>query len=582
MKNNTIINKLIELHSIKNEWWFLAKLEKRIEKSQLKVEKKDSKQSDYRTFTSRAVSDQQSADLLHNMPIYDYIPLSKEARNSVFYLKEAWKRFWKIDELDRKIYEVVEDAADLWSWILYTWWKIEKRKVSEPKYDSWDLVFEDNERLEYYWLYSEFIPIENFYADWISIEKSNEVIWIKYWDKEEFIKAHNLNKLYKNLNNIPWLEAYIESYKKIPKIKSSISEDTLVQELRYYNKSEDKLIILANWVEVYNTPIPHKHKDLPFVKFDNHKYRDRFIQMWNYEMLDEHEKYIDAIRSQSVDVTKANIGFNAIPTDSDFSPTMTKVWPFNFIEMEDPKEIRHIGNTIQPSQLWDLENRAANDIIVLTWVDYRQQLLWPTWETAKKTNSRNEAQQKRTNKILKKNSFDFYNRLAKLRLADLQFLSEIDKLELPLKWYNQNNWEFEKVNNWYWLFTIPKWWIKGKFDIVLQTESLLWNSTEKDKENYLNFFQIFWNLKDENQKSVINQTKMVEIAWQKIWVDTDTLLEKEVTNKDWKQIIEELKALDKWQDLNSNTPSNPNFIPWANRANDSWWVNVIGGGNTAI
>ena len=98
---------------------------------------------------------------------------------------------------------------------------------------------------------------------------------------------------------------------------------------------------------------------------------------------------------------------------------------------------KHIGNNIQPSQLWDLENKASNDIIVLTWVDYKQQLVGAVWETAKKTNSRNTAQQKRTNKILKKNSFSFYNRLAKLRLADMQFINTIADEVIPLKWNNQ-------------------------------------------------------------------------------------------------------------------------------------------------
>lgn len=581
MNNKNIIDKLIELHSIKDEWGFIWKLESRIEKSQLKIKQKDNQQSDYKTFTSRSVSDQQSADMLHNMPIFDYIPLSKEARSWVFHLKELWKRMWKIDETDSKIFDVVEDASDLGSWILYQWWKIEKRKVEEPYYEWWDLKFKSKERVEYFWIYSEYIPIENFYADWTTIENSNEVIWLKYWDRKDFIKAHELNKLYKNINEwIPKVQHYIENYKKIPKFKSAIWEEDIIQELRYYNKSEDKLIILANGEEVYNTPIPHWHKDLPFCKFDNHKYRDRFIQMGNYEMLDEPEKYIDAIRSQSVDVTKANIWFNAIPSDSDISPSLTKIWPFNFIEMENPSEIKHIWNNIQPSQLWDLENKAANDIIVLSWTDYRQQVLGSSWETAKKTSSRNAAQEKRINKILKKNSFKFYNRLARLRLADLKFINSIDKIDIPLKWYDYNWKSFDKVD-WYWLYSVPKDTIKWDFDITLQTESLLWNSTEKDKENYLNFFQVFGNLRDENNKSIINQQKMIEIAWQKIWVDVDSLLEKEVINKDWKSIIDWIKAKEKWMDLDSSTPNNPNFIPWANRANQSWWVNVIGWGNTA-
>ena len=581
MNSKNIIDKLIELYSIRDEGGFIWKIEGWIDKSKLIIKEKDSQQSDYRTFTSRAVSDQQQADLLFNMPIYDYIPLSKEARWNIFYLKELWKRVWKTDETDMKILEVVEDASDLWTGVLYQGRKIEKRKVETPFYDWQDLKFKEEERTEYFWAYSEYVPIENFFIDGTTMENSNECIWLKYWDKEEFKKAHELNSLYSGLDDIPTLNFFLESYKKLPKLRNAIGEDDLVQELRYYNKSADELIILANGAEVYNTAIPHTHKQLPFSKFDNHKYRDRFIQMGNYEMLEEPEKYIDAIRSQTVDVTKANIWFNVVPTDSDFSPNMTKMGTFNFVEMENPSEIKHIGNNIQPSQLWDLENKASNDIIVLTWVDYKQQLVGAVWETAKKTNSRNTAQQKRTNKILKKNSFSFYNRLAKLRLADMQFINTIADEVIPLKWNNQIEGGFESIQNGYWLFTVPKNGIEWKFDIVLQTESLLWNSTEKDKENYLNFFQVFWDVKDANQKNIINQNRMIEIAWQKIGVDVDTLTEKEEINKDGKTIIDDLDWLDKGQDLQANWPENPNFIPWANKANNSWGVNVIGWWNTA-
>ncbi len=580
--NSSIFDKFIELHTLKDgSDGFISKMQGWIEKSQLKIEEKDTQQSDYRTFTTRAVSDQQSADLLHNMPIYDYIPLSKDARGKIFFLKELWKRMWKIDETDKKILEVVDDAADLGSGILYQWWRIENREVDMPKYDGGNLVFEQEEVEQYFWAYSEYVPLENFYIDGTTIENSNECIWIKWWDKKEFIKAHKSNNLYKVGNDLPAYTSYLESYDKLPKLKANIGEEDLVQELRYYNKSADKLIILANGKEVYNTPIPHTHKELPFIKFDNHKYRNRFIQMGNYEMLEEGEKYIDAIRSQTVDVTKANIWFNVVPSDSDFNPTINKVGAFSFVEMEDPKEIKHINNSIQPSQLGDLENKAANDIIVLSGVDYRQQLLWSSGETAKKVSSRNAAQQKRTNKILKKNSFNFYNRLAKLRLADMQFINSIDETTLPLKGHNQTKDGFTKIQNWYGLFTVPKKGIEWDFDIILQTESLLGNSTEKDKENYLNFFQVFGNLKDEAGKSVINQDKMVEIAGQKIGVDIEELTQKEEINKDWKTVLDELKASRRWQDLTSASPSNPNFIPWANRANDSGGVNVIGGGNTA-
>ena len=62
-------------------------IDKWIEKSQLKIERRADGMTDYRTHTARAVSDQQKADLLHNNPIFDFIGLDKDGRKNTFTFK---------------------------------------------------------------------------------------------------------------------------------------------------------------------------------------------------------------------------------------------------------------------------------------------------------------------------------------------------------------------------------------------------------------------------------------------------------------------------------------------------------------
>ena len=579
-KNNIagkIVSDYIDLVSIRNQWWFESNLADWIKQSQLHKEEWDR----YKTNIARAASDQQKAELLHNNPIFDFIPLDRDARANVYALKEAWKYWWKVDETDWKIYDVVSDAADFGSWFLYQWWKIENRTVSIPKYNKISKKIEFEEKLieQYSWVYSEYIRIEDIYFDWTTIENSNVCIWRKFWDRRDFINTHKTNHLFSLPEELPWYDIFLADNPKLPKLKLGNTENMLV-ELKYYNKAEDKLIILANWVVVSNNPIPHLHKELPFVKYDNHIYRDRLIQMWNYELLSSVEEYLDKVRLQTIDVTKANIWFWIMEKDWDFDPEIHKIWVYDFIEMENPDWFKHYSANIQTGWLNQLQSSWQEDAIILSWVDYRSQLM-TSWETATKTASKNASALKRINLILKRNSFKFYNRLAKLRLADLQWIHSLWEHKIPLKGLHVEWDNFIKLQDWYWLFTIKPKMFKWEFNVVMQTESLLWDSTEKEKENYLNFFQIFGNLADENNKPIINKKRMVEIAGQKIWVDVDLLLEAEVANKSWEEMINSLLQEMNWQSNIGNNSNNPDYIPPENRANNAWWVQVIWWGNTA-
>jgi hypothetical protein len=195
-----IDSEYIKLYSIKAKDWFLTKLEDWVKKSQLVRQDWER----YKTFISRSVSDQQKAELLYNNPIFDYIPLDKEARKQVYKLKETWKYRWKVDETDKKIYDVVGDSADFWSWFLYQGWKVENRTVEYPKYDKdlQQLVFEKTLIEQYNWVYSEYIRIEDIFFDWPSIEESNIAIWRKFWNVDDYKNRHRSNSLYENIDTI--------------------------------------------------------------------------------------------------------------------------------------------------------------------------------------------------------------------------------------------------------------------------------------------------------------------------------------------------------------------------------------------
>ena len=147
---------------------------------------------------------------------------------------------------------------------------------------------------------------------------------------------------------------------------------------------------------------------------------------------------------------------------------------------------------------------------------------------------------------------------------------------IPLKGLHNNSEWFTKLQDWYWIFTIEPKMLEWKFNVAMQTESLLWDSTEDEKNKYLQFFQIFGNLVWNDKKPIMNRVRMVEIAWQKIWVDTDVLLEKELASQSWEDMINWVIQSINWQWDVWNNSNNPNFIPPENRANNDWWVQVLG------
>jgi hypothetical protein len=58
-----------------------------------------------------------------------------------------------------------------------------------------------------------------------------------------------------------------------------MTEDNYVELLHYYNKAEDRYVVLANDVLIKDMPLPYRHKQLPFVKIDAFEITHQFYGM---------------------------------------------------------------------------------------------------------------------------------------------------------------------------------------------------------------------------------------------------------------------------------------------------------------
>lgn len=555
-------NRLVYLYQFKSDLISSVRDYKRLYKWE-RIKPKSLTKSDYKTNTIFSIINAKKAELLSWMQEFDFIPLSDDAYKHLNLVKKIWDFEWINSKTDKQLADVIHSSLIAWDWFMYEWTRTIKRNIREPYLKNWKVEFKDKEVIEYDWIYCEYIDWENIYFDWTNIDNSNEVVWIKHWDRKNFINSFELNPNYKNVNqDLPiWKFYYLASQND--KLELSIKWDTknneVISELRYYNKANDEFTVLANWVEVCSMPIPYPHKELPFCKFEDYK-TDRFYSMWEYELLSEDELYKDALRSLNIDVIKAQMWFTVINPEADFDEATIEIWTNKFARVA-PWDISHFSPNINANNVIQAEQAVDNDMIIKSWIDFRSQILWP-WETATKTAAKTQSARKRINLNLKLNGYSFFERLARLRMANIAFLYSDKNRIIPLKWWDiDENWNYTPVNYWYWKFLVKPEYVKWKFNILPITESILWISSERDKQEFLSFIQIAWNLVWEDWKPVFNQSKIWEKLCDKWWVSFEDLTSSSNIYKSPEDLLKEVENSNEWVPNDATSPMSPDFIP---------------------
>lgn len=568
--------RLVYLHSIKSP---LVKSNKewKIKYRGWRVKDRSKTKSDYKTNTIFSIINAKKAEILSWLQEYDFIPLDDEGIRNTNFVKKIWEFEWLNSKTDKQIASAIDSSLISWDWFIYEWLRRITKNIKNPILDSstWEIKWEDKEELVYDWIYCEYIPWENVYFDWTSLDDANEAIWIKDWDREDFIKTFELNKNYKSVNSkLPIGRHYYITTDSRISTTPDLKSDDIITELRYYNKSKDQLIILANWVEVYNSHIPYKHKELPFCKFEDYKLLDRFYSVGEYELLEEDEEYKDALRSLNIDVIKAQMWFTVIDPDADFDEATVEIGTNKFARVR-PQDISHFSPNINASTIIQAETSADNDLIIKSWIDYRSQILWAS-ETATKTSAKTQSARKRINLNLKLNWYSFFERLARLRMSNLSLLYSVEK-KIPLKgWEIDWNWVYSPLNWWYWTFVVKPEYIKWSFNLIPITESILWISNERNKQNFLWFMQIAWNLVWSDGKPVFPATKLAEELARQWWVDYEKLTEQSASFKSPEDLLREANNRYAWVTNDSASPSSPDYIPPEQRSWSKQLVPTIG------
>lgn len=533
--------------------------------------------SDYKTNTEFAIIQAKTAELMAWMQDYDFIPLSDEAYVNQKLIKNIWKYEWIKSKTDKNLFKAFMSWFKYWDWYLYEWIRKIYKTVNVPTYnEEWNITFKKERVLDYEGIYMEYIPWENVYLDWDTLDDANEVIWIKYWNREAFIKTFENADWYFSVNNDikKWRYYYLSN--DTLNITGNQDDDNIITELRYYNKAEDKFIILANWTTVKDSFIPYKHKELPFVNYVDYFVEWRVYNMWEYELLEEDVLYKDALRSLQIDVIKNQFWFITVDPDAEYDQWTIKTG-INVVNRISPKDIAHFSPNISSSSVLAAEQQADNDIIIKSWIDFRSQVL-TAGETATKTESKQQSSRKRINLNLKQNAYNFFERLARLRMSNIQLLYSSWNKKIPIKWWTINENGVFKTISWYWTFIVKPEYVKWIFNIVPITDSILWVSTDKDKNKFLEFAQTLWNIVWKDWKQIINPEKIVEIWAKLFWYNFDELTEKEEWYMNATDILDNIDKEDDWISTSPSDVNSPDYIPpeqrsWNTKAIPTiWWL----------
>ena len=568
--------RLLILKSIKNKDGLVDNLPKYRNSAKVKRNyAKSEDKSDFATNVWFSVKTAKDAELLAGMQEYNFIPLSNEARRKIELLKVVWKYWWLVSKTDKRLSRVIPESTTTWTWWMYEGLKTIKRKIKTPSRDEeGNISFTEEVKIDYDWIWCEFIPLENFFIDGTDIENSNEAIWVKFWDREQWINEHELANWYHSVNDVPKWKEYTFVWDNDTDPKQWQDDENIITEMTYYNKSKDEMIVLANGKEVYSSCIPFIHKELPFCPFYDYQIEGRIMGMGEFELLDEDIAYKDAIRSLSIDVIKAQMWVMAINDDVDFDETTFEYWPFAYMKLDDIAGLKHVSPTISTNSIDAAEIKVDNDIISKTGIDYKAQLLWPN-ETATKTAAKSQSSKKRINLNLKINGYSFFERLARLRLSNMRLLHSHKTMEIPVEgWSIMENGDFEPINWWYGSFTVKPDTIIDNYNIVPITESILWVTEEREKKRAMETVQLLsWLIKSDGTPAYPWENLWRYIA-ERLGVDND-----ELSGKTWvdaEKIIAEIDNAGRWVSTSASDPTSPNFIPPEQRSWANQWVKLSG------
>lgn len=335
---------------------------------------------------------------------------------------------------DYQYYLAKLSAASRGTSFLMDYWRTEKRTVKDPSdLKNGELVYTEREIIDFDDDYTEWIPNEFVYID----EKARSVDEANDGFRREII---NVDAFHAKYDNKPgWFDTeYVyaggdRSTRSFFRMPQDITEQD-VEVLHYYNRMTDSYWCVANNVVVYDSPLPWKHKELPFVAVYQYRVPGRFWGMGIPKithMLSEERR---SIRNLNMDRQKLQIHKMFLHNsmfDLDDEDLVTR--PHGLISVDTGGQ--PLNNAIQAVEYGDVapsyfktEEILLEDLRRATGIDDRIEGV-QSGGTATEAAILKESALKRVNLISITNEMDAVIRIGRLKWSNIQFFYPVPRIE---------------------------------------------------------------------------------------------------------------------------------------------------------
>jgi len=346
-------------------------------------------------------------------------------------INNAIEYSWDLAKSDVTMHEIIHDALVFGTGIgqEYYWQQPRKIKVADGKGK-----YTEKEVLEYDDCYLERVSLRDFYVD----EKARAFFGPygardcirRYIMHIDDFKAFFKGKTWDPEGRAKYVKPggdtnYYEFYQP----PQSLDHSKEVEVLWYWNKPEDKLVIVANDVRVKSGPNPYKHKQLPFARAVDIKRTSQFYGKGEAELLESMQEEVNTLRRMIIDRNHLDIDKPILVSDTltiedeDVIARPHGVIPVGDVNAAKPMEYGDI-----PSSVFKSLEMMIDDRIRVTGMDERQMSV-SSAGTATEAAILKESTLKRLNMKINQIKSDFLVDVGRLRVANiLQFYSQ-PKLE---------------------------------------------------------------------------------------------------------------------------------------------------------
>lgn len=558
-----ILSRLTRLHSMKQDkimkYWKYKR-----EYSQREIDAKtEDGYTNYHLNIGFAVSNTKKAEILNNTPRYDFVWLDDDGKKYSRVRQLFWKYIWDTSWTNASLDKIVQDACNYGIGVGIEHIVEEKRKVKNPVLNNWEYEWVDEEIVEYEGCKLEHINWNQVYMNGTNIENTTEACVIKYYDFQEFLSIFS-SPIYQNVSEVkPWKYYFVWSWTDelgnlgspitTDRATNSVETDETVSVLFYWNKYKDKYSVIANNTLILDIPIPFTHKQIPLVVYTNYQLEDNIYWVGELELTERTRKLKNDVRSLIIEATKVQWGIITIDPDSDFDDNVMRLWIRQFAKVS-KDAFGFFAPNVNTNSLEYLDSKADEDIVVETWLEFKGSLGSNPYATNENIKGKAESAMKRVKLNIKHNSYNFFERLARLRSANMEMFYKDKSKRISTKWMDvDGEGNVSVINKGYGLFTMKPEYFKGRLSLLPIADSLFGDTTMEMKQKYLEMFQLLVNLKNPDGTPTVQPKVLVE-AWRGMIddvIDLDKVLETQMIDKSVDELlaergVEEGKVIPPW------------------------------------